>query len=307
VRVSPKHGAVEFDLRPESRVSWSLRYCPHLGYMPPDRMLFRRLGGPDRPSQVRFAAREGFAGVLYPWAADSPPEERRAVAERLAELKLACSCIATLPFTKLLQPLWVTDSSEARESLLHYVANAVKVAQELGSSTLVAILVSDTQTSGVIQRQRAVNNLRMIADLTANHNIVLGVEPMVAVPDALLRTFAAGVDLVRGCNHPAVKLIFDTGHLIDMREPVLQSFVAAYDDICLLQLADMPGRVEPGKGEIDFVQLLAHAIRRGYSGLVDLEHDWLSHHQDAEQAGINNLMKLDSEASAAALRRARAD
>jgi hydroxypyruvate isomerase len=288
-------------------VSWSLRYCPHVGYRPPDRMLFRRLGGPDRPSQVRFAAREGFAGILYPWAGDSPPEERRAVAEQLREHKLTCSCIVTVPFTKLLQPLWVTDSTESRQSLIHYVGDAVKVAQELGSSTLAVILRSDAQTSAAVQRQRALDRLRMIADLAATHGIVLGVEPMVAIPDSLVRSFAAGVDLVRACNHPAVKLIFDTGHLIDMGEPVLRSFVEAYDDICLLQLADMPGRVEPGEGEIDFVQLLAHAIHRGYSGLVDLEHDWLSHDQSAEQAGINNLAKLDSEARAEALRRTRAD
>jgi hydroxypyruvate isomerase len=288
-------------------VSWSLRYCPHVGYMPPDRMLFRLLGGPDRPSQVRFVAREGFAGILYPWAGDSTPAERRAVAEQLKELKLTCSCIVTVPFTQLLKPLWVTDSGESRQSLLDHVVNAVKVAQELGSSTLAVLLRSDGQTAEAVQRRRAVDRLRMIADLTASHGIVLGVEPMVAIPDMLLQSFAAGVELVRSCNHPAVKLIFDTGHLIDMREPVLQTFIEAYHDICLLQLADMPGRVEPGQGEIDFVPLLAHAIQRGYSGLVDLEHDWLSHDQNAEAAGIGNLAMLDSNARAEALRRTRAD
>ena len=288
-------------------MNWSLRYCPHLGYIPPDRMLFRSLGGPDRPSQVRFAARHGFAGVLYPWAGDSPREERRAVAEQLRELKLACSCIVSVPFAKLMDPLWVTDSGESRQSLVHYVEDAVKVAQELGSSMLAVIPKADGQTSQALQRQRALNNLRMIADLTAGRGIVLAIEPMIAIPDMLLKTFAAGVDLVRSCNHPGIKLIFDTGHLVDMREPVLESFVAAYDDIGLLQLADMPGRIEPGKGELDFVSLLAHAIQRGYSGLVDLEHDWLSHDRDAEQAGIATLARLDSEARAVASRRARAD
>jgi len=136
---------------------------------------------------------------------------------------------------------------------------------------------------------------------------MVGVEPMVAIPNSLLQSFAAGAELVRVCNHPAVKLIFDTGHLVDMRETVVQTFSEAYDDICLLQLADMPGRVEPGQGEIDFVQLLAHAIHRGYSGLVDLEHDWRSHDQNAEQAGIDNLAMLDGKARDEALRLARAD
>lgn len=228
------------------------------------------------------------------------------MAGQLRELNLTCSCIVSVPFTQLLKPLWVADSRESRQTLLEYVANAVKVAQELGSSTLAVLLRSDGQSAEAVQRRRAVDTLRMIADLTAPHGIVLGVEPMVAIPDMLLQNFAAGVDLVRACNHPAVKLIFDTGHLIDMREPVLETFIEAYDDICLLQLADMPGRVEPGKGEIDFVRLLAHAIHRGYSGLVDLEHDWLSHDRNAEAAGISNLAMLDSKARAEALRRTRA-
>jgi hydroxypyruvate isomerase len=299
--------AVRYALLRGKSVSWSLRYCPHVGYMPPDQMLFRLLGGADRPSQVTFAAREGFAGILYPWAADSSPEERGAVAGQLREFKLACSCIVTVPLTKLLQPLWVSDSSESRQSLIDHVVNAMTVARELGSTILAAILISDGQTSEAVQRRRAIEALRMIADLTARHGIMVGVEPMVAIPNSLLQSFAAGVELVRVCNHPAVKLIFDTGHLVDMRETVVQTFREAYDDICLLQLADMPGRVEPGQGEIDFVQLLAHAIHRGYSGLVDLEHDWRSHDQNAEQAGIDNLVMLDSKARAEALRLARAD
>ncbi len=287
---------------------WALRYCPHLGYMPPDRpMLFRLLGGPDRASQVRFAARNEFAGILYPWAADSPPEERRAVAVQLKNLKLACSCIVTVPMSQFLQPLWVSDSRESRQTLIDYVSNAITVAQELGASVLAAILIGDGQTSEPVQHQRAIDGLRMIGDLTARHGMAVGVEPMVAIPNSLLSSFASGVDLVRACNHPAVKLIFDTGHLVDMRETVIQTFREAYDDICLLQLADMPGRVEPGQGEVDFVQLLAHAIHRGYSGLVDLEHDWRSHNQNAERAGIDNLMILDNKARAEAQRLAFAD
>jgi hydroxypyruvate isomerase len=206
-----------------------------------------------------------------------------------------------------LQPLWVSDSRESRQTLIDYVSNAITVAQELGASVLAAILIGDGHTSEPVQRQRAIDGLRMIGDLTARHGIVVGVEPMVAIPNSLLSNFASGVDLVRACNHPAVKLIFDTGHVVDMRETVIQTFREAYDDICLLQLADMPGRVEPGQGEVDFVPLLAHAIYRGYSGLVDLEHDWRSHNQNAERAGIDNLVILDNKARAEAQRLAFAD
>jgi hydroxypyruvate isomerase len=136
----------------------------------------------------------------------------------------------------------------------------------------------------------------MVGDLAAETGVTVGVEPMISLPGMLLRTFAEGVELVRAVHHPAVQLIFDTGHVTAMGDPLTASFIAAYDDICRLQLADMPGRVEPGSGQIDFVPLLAHAIRQGYSGLVDLEHDWATPGEAAERRGIGQLAAIDAAA-----------
>src|SRR5262249_33309451 len=122
----------------------------------------------------------------------------------------------------------------------------------------------------------------------------LAVEPMIALPDMLLRTFAEAVDLIRAAGHPALKLIFDTGHVFDMGDPVSQTYVEAYDDIALLQLADMPGRVAPGTGAIDMVHIIVHAMRRGYSGLVDLEHGWSHPGKAAEQEGLERLAQIEA-------------
>jgi hydroxypyruvate isomerase len=116
------------------------------------------------------------------------------------------------------------------------------------------------------------------------------------LPDMLLRSFAEGVELVRAAAHPGIKLIFDTGHVTHMGDSLLPTYVAAYDDICLLQLADMPGRIEVGGGEIDFVPLLTHAIRRGYRGFVDLEHDWSQPGATGERRGIEKLAMIDARA-----------
>ena len=47
-------------------------------------------------------------------------------------------------------------------------------------------------------------------------------------------------------------------------------------------------------GEIDFVPLLAHAMSRGYRGLVDLEHDWLEPGEAAERRAIDKLNAIDA-------------
>jgi hydroxypyruvate isomerase len=277
-------------------MNWALRYSPHVGYAPADRLLFRALAGTDRADHVHFAARERMAGILYPWAADSPSAERNAVKGALQETGLACSCIVSTPLALVLDPVWVADGAEAQRKLLGYVESALRTAKEFGSGTLAVLIRSDGHTSAAVQRRRAIDRLRAAADLAASQDVVLAVEPMILLPDMLLRTFSEGVDLIRAASHPAIKLIFDTGHVTQMGDPLLSTYEAAYDDICLLQLADMPGRVEVGGGKIDFVPLLAAAISRGYTGLVDLEHDWVTPGEAGERSGIETLAQIDAKA-----------
>jgi hydroxypyruvate isomerase len=281
----------------EASMGWGLRYAPHVGYLPPDvELLFRALAGADRAAHVEFAAREGFAGILYPWAAESAAAQRVSVRQALRATGLDCSCVVSAPMSAILDPLWVTAGAAADERALGYVRHALAVAQELGSGILAVLIRGDGTQSTTTQWQRAADRLRASADLAARQGVVLAVEPMIDLPEMLLPTFATAVDFVHHVAHPGVKLIFDTGHVTRMGDPLQSSFVDAYDDIALLQLADMPGRIEPGAGSIEFVPLLAHAMRRGYSGLVDLEHGWSQPGQDAERHGLQLLRRLDQSA-----------
>lgn len=285
-------------------MNWALRYSIHLGYAAPERLLFRASAGADRADHVRFAARMGFAGVLYPWAAARSVQERRDVKTALQETGLQCGSIVSTPLatiTDRVDPVWVAAGKEAQGRMLGYLTEALAVAKDLGSDNLAVLIRGDGQTAPAVQRRRAVDRLRLAADLAAVNGLVLAIEPMVNLPDMLLRNFAEGVQLVRAAAHPAIKLIFDTGHLTRMGDPLLSSYVEAYDDIHGLQLADMPGRVEVGAGEIDFVPLLAHALRRGYRGLVDLEHDWLEPGEAAERRAIDRLSAIDARARHLAL------
>jgi hydroxypyruvate isomerase len=282
-------------------MDWALRYSPHVGYVPPDQLLFRALAGTNRANHVRFAARQQMAGILYPWAAESSVEERRAVRDAMRETQLECSCIVSTPLAAIMDPVWVASGEAAQVRLLGFISDAIRIASDLGSRSLAVLIRSDGETSAPIQRKRAIDRLRAAADLASQAGITLAVEPMVDLPDMLLTSFAEGVELVRAAAHPGIRLIFDTGHVTAMGDSLLPTYIESFDDICILQLADMPGRVEIGGGKIDFVPLLAYAIRRGYSGLVDLEHDWSAPGEAGEILGIEKLKAIDAAARRAAL------
>jgi hydroxypyruvate isomerase len=279
-------------------MEWALRYSSHLGYLPPDRLpLFRASAGMhDLGRHVHFAAENGMAGILYPWILDRPLKERAAVREALRATSLECGCILYGSMDVLLEPLWVSRSDASKKALIGHITAALNVAREFDSRCIAVLIRSDEMTAPAVQRRRVIDMLRVSADIVAKDGVVLGIEPMKAIPGTLLQSFADAVDLIVEVGHPAVKLIFDTGHLIDMGDPVLATFIEAYEHISTIQLADMPGRVEPGSRQIDFTSLLAHAIRRDFRGLVDLEHDWIVPGEVSERRGLDRLKEIDDAA-----------
>ncbi|RXT54253.1 sugar phosphate isomerase/epimerase family protein [Bradyrhizobium betae] len=279
-------------------MSWTLRYAPHLGYKDPGEPLFSALAGPDPVSHVKFARERGMGGILYPWAASRSPEERDRVAAALVEFGLDCGCIASTPRDAIMEGIWVAPDSDA--VLVEHVSSALRVAKSLGSRTLVVLVRGRDGLSRPVMWDRAADRLRRIADLAGRQDVILSIEPMIVIPDMLLRTFSEAVEFAQEVDHPGVKLTFDTGHVFQMGDDLLPTFVDAYDHINTLQLADMPGRMEVGAGEINFVSLLAHAIRRGYDGLVELEHQWSQPGVSGEQNGLEMLSSVDLAAKKAA-------
>src|SRR5690606_38476805 len=145
----------------------------------------------------------------------------------------------------MLKPLWVSDSADDHALVMNHMRRALGVAKQLGSSSIALTIRADEDTSPAVQRRRAADRLKAAADLCAEQGAVIALEPLILLPGMLLRTFAEGVELVRGAGHPGLKLLYDTGHLTAMGDPLLPSFIEAFDDICTIQIVDMPGRVEP--------------------------------------------------------------
>ncbi len=90
-----------------------------------------------------------------------------------------------------------------------------------------------------------------------------------------LRTAAdavAIVDAVRRDGHANVGFLCDLFHLANNGDD-LDAAIAAYAGVTAhVQIADWPGRGEPGTGELDLDRLLGDLAGRGYDGWVGLEY-----------------------------------
>jgi hydroxypyruvate isomerase len=158
---------------------------------------------------------------------------------------------------------------------LHGVREAIKLAGRLGTTrlnTLVGIPppgVSDAQA-----RATVIANLAMAAPLARDAGVTLLVEAInnVDIPGYWAGTVAKAVDLVEAVRHPSVRLQLDQYHAGMAGEDAIECLHAHLPLIAHVQIADAPGRHEPGTGTQPIDEFLDDLDRVGYEGFVGLEY-----------------------------------
>ncbi len=286
-------------------MSWNLRYAPHLGYKPPFNPLFQKWVGSDDPvAHIRFAAEMGFAGVLYAAARSRSVEEQLRVGQAIAQHKLEAGCILYTTFDKLRNTMWATDNSASRSAIAAELMLAIEAAQRVGAKRLAVLGGADPLRPLAEQHAAFAHNLHFAAGMVERFGMILCLETLSrkSIPDMLLGHMADACAVARAADHSAVRLIFDTSHIQIMDGDLLHHLEQSWDLLDIVQLADNPGRLEPGSGEINFQNILAFLLRKGYSGLVELEYGWTASGEESERQGLNYLRQIDQLASLSARR-----
>lgn len=278
-----------------------MRYAPHLGYRPPFQPLFAHsVGSEDPVAQVHFAADQGFAGVQYAAARSRTLEEQSTVGEALARHGLEAGCVLYTRFDQLRNPSWGMESDDARSWIVGEVRAAIDTANRVGARRIAVVAAADPLQPIALQHAAMLSNLRLAGDLAARADMTICVEALsrTSIPDMLLQRILDAYAVVRSANHSAVRLIFDTSHVQIMDGDPLFHLEQTWDMVEVVQLADNPGRLEPGSGEINFEAVLQLLARRGYAGLVELEHGWSIPGLESERRGLATLRRLDAAAAA---------
>ncbi|NUT95200.1 MAG: TIM barrel protein [Saccharothrix sp.] len=117
----------------------------------------------------------------------------------------------------------------------------------------------------------ALENLRYAADVAAEIDATVVVEPLSAAPDYPLRTAADALAVIDAAGRDNLALLADLYHLA-VNGDDLDALAAHVDRIGHVQVADAPGRGEPGTGDLDLEGVLAKLDAAGYRGFVGLEY-----------------------------------
>ncbi len=120
-----------------------------------------------------------------------------------------------------------------------------------------------------------VGNLIRAADRLAVVDATVMIEPIntrVDVPGYLLDSTRLALECIRAASRPNIQLQYDVYHMQIMEGDLMRSIERLLPWIGHIQIADNPGRHEPGTGEIAFERLLRHIDAIGYQGHVGCEY-----------------------------------
>jgi hydroxypyruvate isomerase len=87
-----------------------------------------------------------------------------------------------------------------------------------------------------------------------------------------LYSSAEGFDIIRAVGSPNVKLLYDIYHQQVTEGNLIQTITENIELIGHFHVADVPGRHEPGTGEINYANVLKAIDETGYNGYVGLEY-----------------------------------
>jgi hydroxypyruvate isomerase len=161
------------------------------------------------------------------------------------------------------------------EEFLRAVEAGCGTARKLGARLMT--IVGGNDQPGMSQEEmhrNIITGLKRAAPIAERHDVVLALESMnvrVDHPGHCLYGSAPAIRICREVGSSHVKLNWDLYHMQVSEGDLCGHLAEGIDCIGYVQLADTPGRNEPGTGEVHYNRVLQKLQELGYRGYVGLE------------------------------------
>ena len=132
------------------------------------------------------------------------------------------------------------------------------------------IVLSGNRVEGASRQAHhaaCVEALKPAADTAAKQNVTLLLENIDQEenPKYYLTSVAEGFEIIREVGHPHVKFLYDFYHEQISEGNLIEKLEKNIDQVGLVHIADVPGRHQPGTGEIHYASI--------YRKLAELKYD----------------------------------
>lgn len=216
--------------------------------------------------RVKKAAAYGYPAIeFWPWRG----KEIDQIADLCSQLGIEVAQFTAWGFVPGM------NNPKFHDKFVKEVEASCEIAKKLRCKKMTVVAGNDQR--GMTQEEmhkHVIEGLKRAAPVAEAHQVMLILEPMNIRVDHKGHCLYGSVAPVRICrevNSPYVKINWDLYHMQISEGDLCGHLREGFDQVGYLQLADHPGRNEPGTGEIHYNRVLKEAHDLGYTGFVGLE------------------------------------
>jgi hydroxypyruvate isomerase len=275
---------------PGKKQTFKLKYAPHIG-------MFGNSAGKDPLDQIRFMADSGFRAFEDNGMMKRPVDEQQQMGNLLAQLGMTMG-VFVIDGGDNWKVSLATGKPEFTEVFLKACHESVDVAKRVNAKWMTVVPGYFERNLPIgIQTGNVIDALKKGADILAPHNLTMVLEPLSDNPDLFLRTSDQAYMVCRAVGSPACKILFDMYHMQRNEGRMIEHMDWAWDEIAYFQIGDVPGRKEPGTGEMNYRNIFAHIAQKATQSARDfvlgMEHGNAQPGADGEQKLIDAYVAAD--------------
>lgn len=230
--------------------------------------------------QMRKVAEAGYQGFEF---GDWRAQDAAQINQLKRQLHLECVCIVG---NRGVNPVGMGLCNPAeREGFLTEILVSTEAARRF-ETTRIVVLTGNRIAGRAPDQQRAsiIEGLKRAHDIVAPHGITMILEvintlapveplnPATNHHDYYLDRTPEAFEIVRKVQSPFLKILFDLYHVQIMEGNLIETLRENIGAIGHFHVGDVPGRHEPGTGEINFRNVFKAIRQTGYKDYVAVEY-----------------------------------
>jgi hydroxypyruvate isomerase len=215
----------------------------------------------ERAAQAGYQHVE-LVGEFFQWS----PAERERLTAKMAALGI------TVDATSGMKAGFATPGGG--DAFVAEMKTLIAAAKGIGCRRL--ILLSGKRVDGMMQeaqRAVAVETLKRAADVLEAESVDAVIEPIDRLENLSIWMDGVeeGFEVARQVASARVKVLYDLYHEQRTKGNLIEKLKKNAPAVGLVHVADVPGRHEPGTGEIDYGNVYRALKESGYAGMVAME------------------------------------
>ena len=271
-----------------SGAKFKLKYAPNLG-------MFRAHAGNDPIDNLKFMADEGFSAMFDNGMMRKGPELQEKIAKEMDRLDMTLGPFVM--YAEFGKPTFVLQDKDFRQSMIKLTQQGVETAKRANTKwMLIAPGCVSQRMEYDYQTANLIDNLRYLTDIVEPHGLGIVIEPLnwwANHPGLFVQKIPHAYLICRAVNSPSCKIVDDLYHQQITEGNLIPNIDKAWSEIGAFHLGDTPGRKEPTTGEINYRNVFRHIYKKGYDGVLCMEHGKSRGGKDGERAMIDAYRACD--------------